>query len=251
MGCANAKAAGVPTSGKTDYPLEVTDGSDRTNLINNPVPKVVINGGDFLDNEHHVNGTADAEDKANGNTDPPGTETFLPPPDTPQEVEFLAPPDPPRDDKDDREAVADRTGDTPLDDGNHVTDNDNAADDNGNRLPPNGLTREDTMPDAVDGVVTDDASEVGVVVADDNANDVTPGNDVTTDGGSDVVRDAGDRTSPDVTSDAPNGENDAPRDLIENSDIAPNDIFVDDGLDLDTKKADRKNSAHDFIVRDA
>lgn len=165
-------------------------------------------------------------------------------------MEFLTPPDPPKDDKDDREAVADRTGETPLDNGNHVTDDDgdNAADDNGNRLPPTGLTTDEPMPDAGDGVVTEDA---GVVVADDNANDVTPITDVPTDGGSDVVRDAGDRTSPDVISDAPRGENDAPRDLIEDNDIAPNDIFVDDGLDLDSKKADRKNSGHELIVQDA
>ncbi|KAH7976181.1 uncharacterized protein LOC119372435 [Rhipicephalus sanguineus] len=242
MGCANAKAAGIPSSGKTDYPLEVTDSSDGTNFISNQVPKVVINGGDVLDNEHHINGSADdAEDKANGNADIPGTETFLPPPETPQETEFLTPPDPPKDDKDDREAVADRAAETPVEDGNDAIDD--GGDDNGNRQPPNDVTTDEPMPDAGDGVVTDDASEVGVVVADDNANDVTPLDD--------VAHDAVDRMGPDVVSDAPTG-NDLPRDLNEDNGIVPKDIFVDDGLDYDSKKADRQsNAGHDLIVQDA
>ncbi|KAL1420411.1 hypothetical protein MTO96_024237 [Rhipicephalus appendiculatus] len=203
MGCANAKAAGIPSSGKTDYPLEVTDGSDGTNFINNQVPKVVINGGDVLDNGHHVNGGAeDAEDKANGNA---GNRV----PDASRS--------PPKDDKDDREAVADRAAETPVENGNDVSDDggdngadDNGADDNGNRLPQNDVATDEPMPDA------------------------------------------GNRTIPDVVSDAPNGNNDSPRDLNEDNDIAPNDIFVDDGLDYDSKKADRQsNVGHDLIVQDA
>ncbi|XP_075728855.1 uncharacterized protein LOC142771262 [Rhipicephalus microplus] len=246
MGCANAKAAGMPSSGKTDYPLEVTDGSDGTNFINQ-VPKVVINGGDVLDNGHHVNGGADdTEDKANGNADIPGTETFLPPPETPQETEFLTPPDPPKDDKDDREAMADRVAETPVDDVNNVDDDavDNGADDNGNRLPHSDVATNELTPDAENGVVTDDAGAVDVVVADNNANDITPLND--------VANDAGNRTRPDVVSDGPNEKNDSPRVLNEDNGIVPNDIFVDDDLDYDSKKADRQsNAGHDLIVQDA
>ncbi|XP_077495220.1 uncharacterized protein LOC144106320 [Amblyomma americanum] len=260
MGCANAKAAGIPASGKTDIPLVVTDGSDRPNYINNPLPKVVINGGDVLDNDHDVK-TTDAEDKTNGNTDPPGTETFLPPPSPPQEVEFLTPPEPPKDD--DKEAVAHSAGETPVDDENHVIDDDynnsadvngrrTATDDNGNQLPPNDVTTpeaDEPMPDAGNGVVADDPVGNDVDVMSGGVNDdVMPGNDVTTD----VVSDAVDRISPGVVSDDPKGKSDAPADANEDDDTAPNDIFIGDGLDYDdSKKADRNHGVHEFIVQDA
>ncbi|KAL3259798.1 hypothetical protein MRX96_046338 [Rhipicephalus microplus] len=175
-----------------------------------------------------------------------GPRRSCPPPETPQETEFLTPPDPPKDDKDDREAVADRAAETPVDDVNNVDDDavDNGADDNGNRLPHSDVATNELMPGAENGVVTDDAGAVDVVVADDNANDITPLDD--------VANDAGNRMRPDVVSDGPNEKNDSPRVLNGDNGIVPNDIFVDDDLDYDSKKADRQsNAGHDLIVQDA
>ncbi|XP_077547229.1 uncharacterized protein LOC144159539 [Haemaphysalis longicornis] len=261
MGCANAKAAGVPVTGNGDLPLEVTDGSDRANY---PLPKVVINGSDFLDNDHHVKAT-DAEDKVNGNIDPPESETFLPPPEAPQEAEFLAPPEPPQDD--DKVAVADRVGETPIDDGNDVIDdiinsviddNQGTADDNGNQVPPSDATTQDQnedepMPEAGEGSIADHAAgnDAEVKVEDNADDDIRPEGDVVTDLETGVIADADDRISAGDGSDHTKDMNDAPRDIIGDNDTLPNDIFVDDGFDYNKKKVDRNNDVNELFVQDA